>query len=138
MDPRPFGHPDGGLDVVDERRGVAIGDELAIVHGLYEGGVDHGTSSAQRGDLARGQMTERREAFGGQQLDLEHRLEAMLVAEELRHVLGGVPRDHLSPSVRAECDVTAHDLSIKGYERGALVGTATRLVDRGSRARDGE
>jgi hypothetical protein len=87
MDPRTLGHANARLDHIDEGRRVMIRDQLTYVDRLDECRVHDWASLAQGGDFGVGKNALIGESFCGQQLDLEHRVEAMLVAEELGHVL---------------------------------------------------
>ena len=88
MDPRPLGHADARLEHVDERGGVVVRDLLTLVDLGHERGVDDRTSLSQCADLFVGQHADRRQALRRQEFDLDHRVEAALVAEESGHVLG--------------------------------------------------
>jgi hypothetical protein len=65
-----------------------IRDQLSFVDGVHERGVHDGTSLAQGGDLRARKNALVGESFRGQEFNLEHRVEAMFVAEEISHVLG--------------------------------------------------
>ena len=98
VDPRALGLADGLLDHVDEGGHVVVGDPLALVHRLDEGGVDLGAlGPAERGGVGR-HVADLRPAVGGQQLDLEPHGEPGLVGEERGHLRRGVAGDHRAAS----------------------------------------
>ena len=98
MDPRALGLADGVLDDVDEGRGVVARDGLARLDRGDERGVDDRAARAQRRGVRGGDLTPRYQGLDGQELDLEHGVETMLVAEERRDVSGAYLRNHASPS----------------------------------------
>ncbi len=99
--PRAFGRPDPLLDNIDEGRGVVVGHELALVHRVNKGRVDGGSTRAQGGQVRWRDDPELAERFRGEELDLEHRVKAALVAEERRDVARCVPGNHDTPAPRA-------------------------------------
>jgi hypothetical protein len=53
VDPRPGRLTDRGLDDVDERRHIVVGDRFAITDRLDERGVDHRRTNATRFGIVR-------------------------------------------------------------------------------------
>ena len=93
-----------------------VRDEFTLVDFGHEGSVDDGSADTERPHVARRQHALLSEGFGGQQFDLQHRVETVRIAEERRDVNRGVSGDHPSPLDRFAGDVGAHNLALKGYE----------------------
>ena len=113
MHPRAFGHADAFLDDVDEGGGVVVGDLFTLVDRRDEAGVDHRAPRAQRSGIGARQNSEFSECVGGEEFDFEHRVKARLVAEELRDVLRGVSRYHVSPWLAARAMSLRRTLPLK-------------------------
>jgi hypothetical protein len=104
---------------VDEGRGVVIGDLFTFVDFRDERRVDDGSALSRRA-VTFGGHDPLGQRLGCQEFDLEHRVEAALVAEERGDVLGAylgitsLLRSHVrAMSVRMT-------LPLKGYERRRL------------------
>ena len=94
MDPRRCGSPDRGLDDVDERSDVVIGDGLPVEHLLDERVVGRRRRLTTRHGIGGRDDSQRRMALGGEEFHLEPTTEPDRVGPNGVHLGGGVARDH--------------------------------------------